>query len=465
MNLPKIAILVCVIIGASMLSGCVEDSSLPTPTPGSDAYATLVAQALSTPTSASAPKTPIVQTPITSFNAMTYQIKLAPSVQKPAPNTAYMDPQFGTRVTRISDARSQKLAGVMPEYSRRQAWNANESLMLLHSGDGSSLLYDGVTYQYKKVLSAVNGQDIFWHPTDPALIFFNPENVIYSYNVNTGEQKKLYTFADYKFVGTRAEGGLSRDGRWYTFVGQVLDPSTQEYPFRDLGVFDMTTNQIAAKLALPKNLQSLDWISISPLGNFVVVDYADTVAERFHGVEVYDRNFKLLWQKPLGAGHSDLAIDADGSEVLIMDVYDPQKNVTQIKKYWLADRNKETVLLEVSSLFDLHISCQNQNQAGLCFISTFDYVDRLTHDPRTWLTFEDEVFSLKLDGSGEVQRIAHHHSRRFSPTTPDSDNSVYWAEPHATVSRNGDRVLFGSNWEQDVEQEAGVDAYIIDLRK
>jgi hypothetical protein len=89
----------------------------------------------------------------------------------------------------------------------------------------------------------------------------------------------------------------------------------------------------------------------------------------------------------------------------------------------------------------------------------------LTHDPRAWLTFEDEVFSLKLDGSGEVQRIAHHHSRRFSPITPDSDNSVYWAEPHATVSRNGDRVLFGSNWEQDVEQEAGVDAYIIDLRK
>jgi hypothetical protein len=89
----------------------------------------------------------------------------------------------------------------------------------------------------------------------------------------------------------------------------------------------------------------------------------------------------------------------------------------------------------------------------------------LTDSAQNWLAFEDEIFALKLDGSGEVQRIAHHHSRRYSPTTPDSDRSNYFAESHATVSRNGNRIIFGSNWSESVADEMSVDAYVVDWRK
>lgn len=104
------------------------------------------------------------------------------------------------------------------------------------------------------------------------------------------------------------------------------------------------------------------------------------------------------------------------------------------------------------------------SRPGWVYISTFDYVERLTDSNADWLPFEDEVFALKMDGSGSVERYAHHHSRRYSPSHADSDNSIYIAEPHATVSRSGNRILFGSNWRTVIGEDFSVDAYLVDLR-
>ncbi len=386
------------------------------------------------------------------------------NVAKPALGVFFTDPRFGARITRITDARAAKIGGIFPDYAKRQAWNADESLLLLRTGDGDALLYDGATYQLRKKLDGVAGEDVFWHPTNPALLYYNPDNTLYSYNVLTDERKKLYTFADYAFANTRGEGNLSRDGRLYALVGQLYNARTSEVTFKDLVLFDIGANKILGTVALPKPPLSFDWVSVSPLGNYVVVDYADEETARFHGVEVYDRNLKFLWQKPLGAGHSDLALDDKGEEVLVMDVYDAQSNSTFIVKFRLAD-GKETRLIQLSALFDQHTSCRNEKRNEFCFISTFDFTGRLNDDNQAWLPFEDEIFALKLDGSGEVQRIAHHHSRRYSPQTPDSDRSVYFAEPHATISRNAERILFGSNWRERVQDVASVDAYIVDWRR
>ncbi|MDZ7341962.1 MAG: T9SS type A sorting domain-containing protein, partial [candidate division KSB1 bacterium] len=392
-----------------------------------------------------------------------HQAVAQPNVPKPTVNLPMTDPRFGTTLIRISNARASGCAGVVPQYSKRQAWNADESRLLLFTSDGLALLYDGATYRFIQVLHAVWGEDVFWYPIDPAIIILAQDNALFAYHVESGSLTLLCSFPEYTFINTRGEGNLTRDGRYYAFVGQVYDENVQVTYFKDLVVYDLVANQIVAKLRLPGTLTDFDWVSISPLGNYVVVDYATSNTGRFEGVEVYDRNFNFLWQKPLGAGHSDLGIDANGDEVLVMAYYDDQTNSNFIKKYRLAD-GQETSLLEVSWQFDCHISCQNQARSEWCFVSTFDGEARLTDDSLSWLPFEDEIFALKLDGSGEVQRVAHHHSRRFSPTTPDRDNSVYWAEPHATVSRDAGRVLFGSNWREDIESDSSVDSYVVDFR-
>jgi len=343
---------------------------------------------------------------------------------------------------------------------KRQAWNNNETYLLLITGDGRTFIFDGNSYQLIKELPQVGGDDIFWDPNNPNKLIFPLDNTLYSYNIATDKLEIIKTFSSYALINTRGEGNLSNDGRYYAFLGQIDNPYN---PYKDIVVYDLQQNSVIATLALPTNLENFDWVSISPKGNYVVVDYATENTGRFQGVEVYTRNMQFLWQKPLGYGHSDLAIDENGDEVLIMDSYDPIKNCNSIKKFKLSD-GTETSLLDYSWQFDSHISTRHFNNDGWILISTFDGPARLTDDSLSWLPFEDEIFFLKMNGSQLVKRIAHHRSKRFSPITPDPDNSCYWAEPHATISPSGTRILSGSNWRMNVHLDESVDAYIIDLR-
>jgi len=380
-----------------------------------------------------------------------------PNLPKPVVGSTFTDPKFHTYVTRVTDARSLGIPGIIPNYSKRQAWNSDESLLLLQTGSGVFRLYNGAAYQFIRELPSVEGEDVFWHPINPDVIYYNPGNSLYSFNISTNQSTLIRTFSNYLWANTRGEGNLSSDGRYYAFAGRFTDTT-----FNYLVVFDIQTNTIVSTLTLPSNLTDFDWVSISPSGNYVVVDYADEIPGRYHGVEVYTRNFSFIWQKPLGAGHSDLGIDANGDDILVMDIYNSDSNKVFLKKFKLSN-GAETVLLSFSQFFYDHISCRNEMRREWCFISTFDNPGRLTHDSLSWLPFEDEVFAVKLDGSRQVQRIAHHHSRRFSPITPDPDNSIYWAEPHATVSRTGKRILWGSNWEQRVQSDTSVDTYVCDF--
>lgn len=381
------------------------------------------------------------------------------SVQRPSFMMQSTDPKFGTTLLRLTDARGGRKPGMMPQYSKRQVWNANDSLMLLISGDGTTHLYNGRTYQFIRELSSVYGEDIFWHPIVPSIIICTDNQALLSYDVIGDRFDTIAVFQQYDWFNTRGEGNLSVDGSYYAFVGQTYDSTVH---FKDIVVYDLIGRNVMRTMPLPEPLQDFDWVSISPKGNYVVIDYATTDSSRYNGVEVYDRMMNFLWQRPLGAGHSDLGIDENGDEVLVMDYYDPYSNSTWVKKFRLSD-GKETNLLEFHWSFDAHVSCRNTLRPGWCYISTFDGEGRLADDSTTWLPFEDEIFALKLDGSGAVQRIAHHHSRRFSPTTPDRDNSVYYAEPHATVNRDGSRIVFGSNWRMNVETDSSVDAYLVDI--
>jgi len=386
-----------------------------------------------------------------------------PDISKPVAFGIYTDPSFGTKIERISSCITSGLNAIVPDYSKRQAWNADESLLLLRSGEGEVLLCNGNDYKFIKMLNTVNGEDVFWHPSDPKYLYFTRDSVFYSFNIDTEEEKEIHAFTKYTWANTRAEGNMSRDGRYYAVVGQQYNYSTGDVIFKDIVVYNIQTNSEISSMPIPQDsISEFDWVSVSPLGKYVVVDYADETIGRYHGVEVYDLNMNFVWQKPLGAGHSDLGLDEAGNEVLVMDVYNADSNKTYLKKHRLSD-GQETVLLELSQSFFLHISMRNIQRQEWCFISTFDNFGRLTDDSLSWLPFEDEVFALKLDGSGNVQRLAHHHSRRFSPSTPDPDNSVYWAEPHATVNRNGTKIIFGSNWRQSMQVQNSVDAYIIDI--
>jgi len=50
--------------------------------------------------------------------------------------------------------------------------------------------------------------------------------------------------------------------------------------------------------------------------------------------------------------------------------------------------------------------------------------------------YNEEIFLAKLDVTPVIVRLAKHRS----------DSSDYWSQPHATISRDASRVVWGSNW-------------------
>ncbi len=381
-------------------------------------------------------------------------------VSRPSAGKTIRDARFNNPITRI--ARPPDFSGrcLIPEYSKRQMFNANESLLRLSDCDGRTHLYDADTYEYRKTLGdpITGAQDIFWHPTDPNLLYFNTGATLFLYNTTTDAVSTVFRFQDgsgqtYLYADTFAEGNLSNDGRTYAVIGRMGDTD-----FREILVLDLQTGTILSRRDMPGGVDFVDWVSISPNGTYVVVDYATSA----RGIEVYPRDLsQLLWTRSLGTGHSDLTLDADGTEVLVMDVYDETINQTVFRKYRLSD-GQVTDLLAIG-LFDQHISCRNFGRPGWCTISVFDMNDDQSTSETHWEPFADEIFILNLDGSamnatGGVERLAHHHSRRYGV------EGVYAAEPHATVSRGGDRIIFGSNWREDIYDEKSINTYVLDLR-
>jgi hypothetical protein len=97
----------------------------------------------------------------------------------------------------------------------------------------------------------------------------------------------------------------------------------------------------------------------------------------------------------------------------------------------------KTFLLESHYWWAIHISgLASREHPGWALVSTYTTPSTAQHP------LGREVFWLPLDGSGDVRRIAHHHS----DVTIQSDKKDYWAEPHASPSWDGSRVFFSSTW-------------------
>src|SRR6059058_167130 len=70
-----------------------------------------------------------------------------PALAKPAKGKAFADPVYKTCVTRVTDHAADGLKGfAREEYSRRQAFNADDSKILITAVDGGWWVYDARTY-------------------------------------------------------------------------------------------------------------------------------------------------------------------------------------------------------------------------------------------------------------------------------------------------------------------------------
>src|SRR3990172_8950706 len=131
-----------------------------------------------------------------------------PSMSKPPVGVWQTDTSLpgGVRFMRLTDTASEGWRAwledpvVKPAYSPIQAWNADESYLLLVDPNRGFRLFNGRTYAFIKNIGwplseSAAFETVFWHPTDPDLILYpSYDRNIRQYRVSTDTAITLKNF-------------------------------------------------------------------------------------------------------------------------------------------------------------------------------------------------------------------------------------------------------------------------------
>jgi hypothetical protein len=382
-----------------------------------------------------------------------------PEQPEPPARIPFFDPVFGTCLVRATDrqadlAADDPSAGLKNEYSRVQSFNADGSRILVRSIEANWYLYNAHTLQPLGQLPlAVEPR---WDANNPDLLYYADETRLMAYNVRSETQSLVHDFAaDFPdqplaAVWTRYEGSPSLDSRYWGLM--VQDQAWQNVA---LLVYDRVEDRVIARRDLPDRPE-IDTVTISPLGNYFLAyhdDYCESgqLGDDAHpcGLMVYDRDLTNGRSLLRIIGHSDLALDIQGREVLIYQDIDTDHismlDLTSgtVTPLWPIDFSHTPI--------GLHFSGRAFLRPGWALISTYS-----GGHPTDYTWMDDQVFAVELKPGGRVVRLAHTHS-----LVDENQEHDYWAEPHASVNPDFTQVVFTSNWGRSGTGE--VEMFLLEL--
>lgn len=389
-------------------------------------------------------------------------VLVPPELDEPAPHQPFLDPIFGSCLVRVTDRRSDPMGedsstGMKNEYARVSAFNADDSRLIVYAIDGYWYLYD--TASLRRLGQIPLQEEPRWDAQDPLIIYHLGESKLWSYNIATGLSQLVHDFsADFTgqpiaAVWTAHEGRPSMDTRYFGFMAEDHDWTPAAFI-----IYDRITDQAIIRDVRQMDgiRDDVDHVTISPKGAYFLASF-DRACEHgqlgsdFHpcGLMVYDRDLQNGRGLLRIIGHYDTALDAAGREVIIFQDID----------------RDEIAMLDlengaITSLFPIdfrhtpigfHFSGLAYERPGWALISTYE-----GGYPQAFTWMDDQVFAVELKPDVQIIRLAHTHSK----VDPQHEHD-YWAEPHATVSRDFTRILFTSNWGRSGSGE--VDMYLIEL--
>jgi hypothetical protein len=232
------------------------------------------------------------------------------------------------------------------------------------------------------------------------------------------------------------KGNLSRSGNRLVVRGTAQDGTLVAF------AYDMAEQKKYPSIDLSHLDGTNSYCTISPTGQYIFCN--QVLPDKSNAAYVFTAEGEQVqhWPENHRPGHGDMTIDTDGSDVYVgISKAEPDKS--KIIKRRLRD-GAVTVLSPAGSAQDVSLRCTNlPGWAFVTYGSSFEAVSAR----RAWSPFYREVVALRIDGSGEVKRIAQTHS------VADG----YLSEAHASPSPDGSQVIWSSNWG---EQGGAVAAYV-----
>jgi hypothetical protein len=352
------------------------------------------------------------------------------TLNRPSAGNSVKDTTFGTTITALP-------GGARNTYSQLQVWSHDNRYMITVNPDsGYYEVRDANTFA---LLYLIPHSSPRWLPgTHKVISVDNEPGRIFTYNVDTSKEEVLMTLP-YRFITSSVSyEELSRDGHWMSLY--IANDGSGNIRL-------LTVNLVEKRIAMNRKLQDMcapdpqwgllepDWIGVSPNGNYAVVQWARDGTTLCSGMELYDIETGLFVRRiHTHHSHSDLGLAEDGREVLVsFELAHPDNNnYPAIVLYWLDGSPKKYLRMVPWFRLD-HVSCQGPK--GVWLVTA----GRGTGNP----LLQGELYVVYQDGS--LRRIVHHRS----------DSCDYWAQPKATISLDGTRVAFSSNWGGNCSQAGG----------
>lgn len=385
-----------------------------------------------------------------------------PAHAVPAPGESVADVPFSTMQTRVTQT-----AGLRHEYSRHDPFNRDQSLiLLLYVPDGEWRIYRTQSVPYDQPGNLVRTTDLEeprWDPNDANLVWGVQGFRILTLNVQTGDTATVTDFAadatiapilaanpDLYRITMKDEGETSTDKRYWAFI---LQGSQDDYRARYVFCWDRQTDQVLGLHTVSASQSDIDWVGMSPLGTWVLIGGSDANAGDLAGLVMANRELTTFHRLDFATAHADVGLDSDGNEVIVMQnvrtdyidliplsadtkpILEPGGSYTGTNRIPLV-RLFYASESPIGLRSGVHISC---NVPGYCVVST--HIEPGAPE-QNW-----------LDRSIVVVRLDREAPRAYYLAKVYGTTGAYWEETHATITQNGSRVLWATNWSQDVGQE------------
>jgi hypothetical protein len=352
------------------------------------------------------------------------------SVQQPAYLESFVDPEFRTQVTKITDRDSQN-RNAHPYPKQGSPWNSDMTLLKMQYRlyDADSFHESSVTAElnidqaYSKLGSPAHGAaDMRWSKKDPNVMYVLDSNqrfkkvVINSSRTDT-TPVILHDFSKDGFTNITTgnnEGNLDYNDEYIVFAAQK-EGDERVYAI----LYEITTDTVKWTNVIPYGVwdksstdpDNFDWFSVSPYGDYILVSTK-------HKMYLYDRDFENEYLLSDTAAHGDIGINQNGEQVYVQFVFSGERGIWSYNL-----KTKEKIKLLPSKYNGGHISCRNYKRPGWCYVNTSQEGFK-------------EAFALKLDaGNGMVERFAQTHV---------SDGKQGGTQ--VNVSPDGAEILFASDW-------------------
>ena len=391
------------------------------------------------------------------------------NLPEPTKGISAIDPTYGTCLTRVTDFANEAPNGfARNDYARRQAFNADETKILIYAEDGYWHLYDANTFAYIKKLINMGGADVEpqWHPTNPDILFKFPQNGglnistinvvsdvvnivtdftnVASINGHPGSTSINDVWPTAARIWTKSEGSPSIDARYWG-----LQVETSSFQILGMITYDMVTNTVTGLYDLTGASEGRpDHVSMSPTGDYIIPSWYSNFnscdgspTSNPCGLMSYTRDFSQAVRLAGTGEHSDIALDANGNDVVVMSNY----RTGFVEAYDVAT-GQMTQLWNMyvnGSATALHVSGRSFNKPGWVLISTY-----ATTGSEQWYT--NKIMAVEIAANPRILNISHTYHKDLG----------YWTEPHAVVNRDFTKIMFNSNWHANDDR---VDAYMIQI--